>query len=77
MKLTDMLDYSVKDGFAVLTIDNPPVNALSFGVRDGLKKGLDKATADDAVKGIVIICEGRGFIAGADLKESTSSLKKR
>lgn len=69
MKLTDMLDYSVKDGFAVLTIDNPPVNALSFGVRDGLKKGLDKATADDAVKGIVIICEGRGFIAGADLKE--------
>lgn len=67
--LTDMTDYAVEDGIAVITIDNPPVNALSQGVRQGLKDGVAKALEDAEVLGIVIHCAGRTFIAGADITE--------
>ena len=53
---------------AVIVIDNPPVNALSWHVRQGLFDGLAKAVADGA-KGVVVICDGRTFIAGADITE--------
>jgi 3-hydroxyacyl-CoA dehydrogenase len=53
---------------AVLTLNSPPVNALSFGVREGLFEGFKQAIASDA-KAIVLICEGRTFIAGADITE--------
>ncbi len=59
-----------RDGnIAVLTIDSPPVNALSADVRNGLRDGLAQAAADPAVKAIVVICAGRTFIAGADISE--------
>ena len=70
--LTSMVDYSVEEGVAVLTLNNPPVNALSQGVRQGLKEGVEKALADDSAKAIVIFCEGRTFIAGADISEFSS-----
>ena len=70
--LTSMVDYENVDGVAVLTLDNPPVNALSQGVRQGLKEGVAKALAEDAVKAILIHCEGRTFIAGADITEFAS-----
>jgi 3-hydroxyacyl-CoA dehydrogenase len=54
---------------AVLTVDNPPVNALSQHVRAGLHEGLRQAIADPAVAAIVIACAGRTFIAGADISE--------
>jgi 3-hydroxyacyl-CoA dehydrogenase len=54
---------------AVLTIDNPPVNALSHALRSGLAEGLAAAIPDPAVKAIVIICAGRTFVAGADITE--------
>lgn len=57
------------DGIAVLTIDSPPVNALSADVRAGLLAGVTQAIADDAVQAIVLICGGRTFIAGADITE--------
>ncbi|MFT5073426.1 MAG: 3-hydroxyacyl-CoA dehydrogenase, partial [Patiriisocius sp.] len=44
--LTNMVDYNIDDGLAILTLDNPPVNALSQGVRQGLKEGVEKALAD-------------------------------
>ena len=53
----------------VITIDNPPVNALSQSVREGLLNGIVDAEADDHCKAIVIHCVGRTFIAGADIKE--------
>jgi 3-hydroxyacyl-CoA dehydrogenase len=71
--LTGMVDYEVVDGVAVLTLDNPPVNALSQGVRQGLKEGVDKALADDDAQAILIHCEGRTFIAGADITEFASA----
>jgi 3-hydroxyacyl-CoA dehydrogenase len=52
-----------------LTITSPPVNALSATVRDGLKRGVEQASADPAAKAIVILCGGRTFIAGADITE--------
>ena len=54
---------------AVLTLNSPPVNALSANVREGLHEGVKSAIEDSAVEAIVIICEGRTFIAGADITE--------
>jgi 3-hydroxyacyl-CoA dehydrogenase len=54
---------------AVLTVDNPPVNALSQHVRQGLRDGLRAAAADPAAAAVVIVCAGRTFIAGADITE--------
>ena len=70
--LTSMVDYNVEGGVAVLTLNNPPVNALSQGVRQGLKEGVEKALADDSAQAIMIFCEGRTFIAGADISEFSS-----
>ena len=53
---------------AVVTLNSPPVNALSANVRDGLFEGFKQAIASDA-KAIVLICDGRTFIAGADITE--------
>ena len=58
-----------RDGVAVISIDNPPVNALSLPVREGLTRSIDEAAADEDVKAIVISCAGRTFIAGADIRE--------
>src|SRR5690349_11217285 len=62
-------DLSVEDGIAILSINYPPVNALSQAVRDGIVRGMQQAVADAAVKAVVLICEGRTFIAGADITE--------
>lgn len=61
---------SAKHGaVAVITIDNPPVNALSPGVPEGIVAAVEAANADDDVRAIVVIGAGRTFIAGADIKE--------
>ncbi|MGN6516081.1 MAG: enoyl-CoA hydratase/isomerase family protein, partial [Rhizomicrobium sp.] len=59
-----------KDGdIAIVTLNSPPVNALGADVRDGLANGFKKAIDDPSVKAIVLICEGKTFIAGADISE--------
>ena len=59
-----------RDGeVAVITTDNPPVNALKHEVRAGLAEGLRQARDDAAVKAVVIACAGRTFFAGADITE--------
>ncbi|HEY5047775.1 MAG TPA: 3-hydroxyacyl-CoA dehydrogenase NAD-binding domain-containing protein [Rhizomicrobium sp.] len=67
--INSVTDLSVEDGIAVITLNAPPVNALSATVRDGLAEGFRRAIADPAVKAIVLICDGRTFIAGADISE--------
>lgn len=70
-----------KDGeIGVITVNNPPVNALSPGVPEGILDSIRKINADDSLKGAVLIGGGRTFIAGADIKEFgkiTSGQKKR
>ena len=62
-------DYALDGDVGVITLNSPPVNALSANVRDGLAGGMAAALADPGAKAIVIICEGRTFIAGADITE--------
>ncbi|HTB17057.1 MAG TPA: 3-hydroxyacyl-CoA dehydrogenase NAD-binding domain-containing protein [Bryobacteraceae bacterium] len=64
-----LVNLTTQDGVAVITINNPPVNALSPGVPEGLVAALDAAEKDAAARAIVIIGGGRTFIAGADIKE--------
>lgn len=54
---------------AVVIVNNPPVNALSWHVRQGLEDQFSAALADDSVKAIVLRCDGSTFIAGADISE--------
>lgn len=54
---------------AIITIDNPPVNALSQPVRAGLLQHIAVAEADQQVRAVVLMCAGRTFIAGADIRE--------
>ena len=68
-QLTQSVRYETQGETALIVVDNPPVNSLSFHVRQGLKDGIEKALADAAVTNIVIACEGRTFIAGADIRE--------
>ena len=63
-----VVKYQLQDHVAVITIDNPPVNALSHAVRQGIVDALEAATGDEA-KAVVIVCAGKTFIAGADIKE--------
>ncbi len=62
-------DLTHQGDIAVLTLNSPPVNALSAAVRDGIHDGIKAAIDDPAVRAIVLICEGRTFIAGADISE--------
>ena len=67
--INSVADFAIDGEIGVVAIDSPPVNALSQAVRDGLKRGVEAAEANGAVKAIVIICGGRTFIAGADISE--------
>ena len=67
--MTDISKFDVENGVAIIEINSPPVNALSVHVRKAIVAGLEKAWADDAVEAIVIMCAGRTFFAGADIKE--------
>jgi 3-hydroxyacyl-CoA dehydrogenase len=67
--INSVADLMIEGEIALVTINSPPVNALSQPVREGLKRGVEAAEANGAVKAIIIICDGRTFIAGADISE--------
>jgi 3-hydroxyacyl-CoA dehydrogenase len=66
--MNQAVTLSVDQGVALIRIDNPPVNALSPEVIEGLETSLERASRDDSVQAIVIIGAGRTFVAGADIK---------
>lgn len=68
-KLSQSVSYDARDGVAVLISNNPPVNAMSYHVRQGLVDGLEMAQGDEDVQAIVIHCEGRTFFPGMDITE--------
>jgi 3-hydroxyacyl-CoA dehydrogenase len=57
------------DAIAVITIDNPPVNAASQAVRQGLIEAIESIAADTTIRGVVLTCAGKTFVAGADIRE--------
>ena len=61
--------FEKRGPIGIINVDNPPVNALSRAVRQGLLDALAQATADGAVEAVVLACRGRTFIAGADITE--------
>ncbi|MBB3956107.1 3-hydroxyacyl-CoA dehydrogenase NAD-binding domain-containing protein [Novosphingobium sediminicola] len=69
MKVNDVTTLSVEGRIGVITVNSPPVNALSNAVRQGVAHAFEAAIADDAVGAVLVICEGRTFFAGADISE--------
>ena len=67
--MTDLVQLTKDSGIAVITINNPPVNALSPGVPEGISEALDQIAQNASVKAAVLIGGGRTFVAGADIKE--------
>src|SRR5580692_2746530 len=67
--MTDLIQLAKENDIAVITINNPPVNALSPGVPEGISEALDQIAQDADIKAAVLIGGGRTFIAGADIKE--------
>ncbi|MCT9811367.1 3-hydroxyacyl-CoA dehydrogenase NAD-binding domain-containing protein [Acidovorax sp. Be4] len=67
LTINPVTSYSNIDGVGVITLNSPPVNALSAAVRDGIHAAALAAIADPAAHAIVLLCEGRTFIAGADI----------
>lgn len=73
-QINPVTDLTLDGDVAVITLNSPPVNALSAAVRQGLFEAFKQADADGAAKAIVLICDGRTFIAGADITEFGSAM---
>ena len=67
--MSEVVKLERHDEVGIVTVDSPPVNALSAAVRGGILECIKAAVADPAIKGIVLTCAGRTFIAGADITE--------
>ena len=67
--MSELVTLTQDGEIAVITVNNPPVNALSPGVPEGIAEAIAKIAADDSIKGAVMIGSGQTFIAGADIKE--------
>ena len=64
-----VVTFEVEDGIGVITVNNPPVNSLGPGVREGIIESVGKGEADPNVKAMVLMGAGRSFIAGADIRQ--------
>ncbi|HMB11173.1 enoyl-CoA hydratase/isomerase family protein, partial [Saliniramus sp.] len=67
--MNDVVDLTREGEIAVITLDSPPVNALSAQLRVGIAQAVEQAVADEEAKAIVLTCAGRTFCAGADITE--------
>jgi len=67
--MAEIVGFSKEGNIGLITVNNPPVNALSQAVRAGIRSGIEKGIADSDIAAMIIICDGRTFIAGADIRE--------
>jgi 3-hydroxyacyl-CoA dehydrogenase len=67
--MQEVVAFSKEGNIGLIVVNNPPGNALSQAVRLGIKTGVEKGIADKDILAMIIICEGRTFIAGADIRE--------
>ena len=72
-----LVTFSIHDGVGVIAINNPPVNALSSGVPEGIKTAVHALEGNPQVRSIVVIGGGRTFVAGADIHEFVEVLEGR
>jgi len=72
--LSQPIRVAVEDGIAVITVDNPPVNAISAAMRRGLLEITRRIAPDPGIKAVVLYCAGRTFIAGADISEFAGTM---
>ncbi|TLX60961.1 3-hydroxyacyl-CoA dehydrogenase [Stutzerimonas nosocomialis] len=67
--MSEVVRLERRGDIALITVNNPPVNALGVAVRSGLQQAFERAEADTEFRAVVLLCEGTTFIAGADIKE--------
>jgi len=67
--MSEVVNYECENNIAIITIDNPPVNAISHAVRQGIWDAIEEFEADNDAEAVVLICAGRTFIVGADITE--------
>ena len=67
--MNKLVEYEIRDGVAVVTLANPPVNALGAGVRQGIVEAIDRAAGDGSLEAVVLTGAGRCFSGGADIHE--------
>src|SRR3954449_12981913 len=67
--MDQLVKLTCREEIAIVTIDNPPVNALGPGVPEGIQKAIEDANADPSLRAIVVVGAGQTFIAGADIRE--------
>src|SRR5262245_17425730 len=67
--MVELVKFTVESGVGIITVDNPPVNALSTSVADGIAAAVERAAQDRSVSSVVLIGAGRTFVAGADIKQ--------
>ncbi len=74
--MSDVAAYTVRDGIAVITLNNPPVNGLGNALRAGIAEGLEKADSDPDIKAVVLIGSAKAFSGGADIREFNKPMTK-
>src|ERR1700731_4961032 len=67
--MSELVLLSKDNDIAIITVNNPPVNALSPGVPEGISDAIEQINKDATVKAVVLIGGGKTFVAGADIKE--------
>lgn len=67
--MSEVVSYSRKGQVGIISVNYPPVNALGQAVRSGLLEAVKQGQADDEIEALLLVCEGRTFIAGADIRE--------
>ncbi len=67
--MSEVVSYNREGAVGVITVSYPPVNALSHAVRSGLLAALEQGQSDDNAKALLLVCDGRTFVAGADIRE--------
>src|SRR5438034_843591 len=71
--MSELVSFTKDGNVGVITVNNPPVNALSPGVPEGILASLQAAEKDNAIQAVILIGGGRTFIAGADIKECATA----
>jgi len=74
--MSEVVNYNREGSIGVITVNYPPVNALSHAVRSGLVAALEQGQKDSNAKVLLLVCEGRTFIAGADIREFGKPMQK-